>query len=141
MMFSPFVKTTYLEIFFFFFQKTREKQTKTTPECALFQIWDNLCWSVSFREAADHPATFTKINVPRQMFLCFIIGQMVSNWKKHMCFFAFSGNFIRFSENEFSKNCSGHYSVKCHAWKKVQLLSYESKSQLDCKIFLSVVSL
>ena len=64
MMFSPFVKTTYLEILLlFFFQKTREKQTKTTPECALFWIWDNLCRSVSFREAADHPATFTKINV------------------------------------------------------------------------------
>ena len=35
--------------------------------------------SVSSRKAADHPATFTKIKVPPQMFLCFIIRQMVPN--------------------------------------------------------------
>ena len=39
--------------------------------------------SVSSRKAADHPATFTKIKVPPQMFLCFIIRQMVPNCKTH----------------------------------------------------------
>ena len=35
-------------------------------------------------------------------------------------FFAFSGNFIiKFSGNEFSQDCSGHYSVKCHVWEKI----------------------
>ena len=42
---------------------------------ALFWMWDNLHHfrgSVSFREATNHPATFTKINLPPQIFLCFI---------------------------------------------------------------------
>ena len=66
--------------------------------------------SVSFGEAADHPAAFTKVNVPPQVFLCFIIGQMVPNFKTHnICaFFAFLGNFIIiFSGSEFSQDCSG----------------------------------
>ena len=47
----------------------------------------------------------------------------------HMCYFAFSGNFIiRFSGNELFQDCSGHYSVKSHVWVKVYLLSYGSKS-------------
>ena len=38
----------------------------------------------------------------------------------HLRFFAFSGDFIiRFPVNEFSQDCSGHYSVKCHVWEKV----------------------
>ena len=45
------------------------------------------------------------------------------------CFWAFSGNFIvRFSGNEFLKDCSGHHSVKGHVWEKAYLLSYGSKS-------------
>ena len=57
----------------------------------LFWIWNNLYHlrkSVSFSEAADHPAASTKINVPPQMFLCFIIRQMVPSCKiHHICFF------------------------------------------------------
>ena len=46
-----------------------------------------------------------------------------------LCFFAFSVDFIiRFSVNKFPKDSSGHYSVKCHVWEKVYLLSYEAKS-------------
>ena len=60
---------------YFSSQETREKQTKTIWKCALFLIWENLHHLrriVSFNEAADHPAT-TKINVPPQTFLCFMI--------------------------------------------------------------------
>ena len=47
----------------------------------------------------------------------------------HMYFITYARNFmIRFSGNEFSQDCSGHYSVKCHVWEKVYLLSYGSKS-------------
>ena len=78
-------------------------------------IWG---WSASFSEATDHPATFAKINVPPNL-----------QNTPHMCFLAFSENFIiRFSGNEFSQDCSGHDSVKCHVWEKVYLLSYGSKS-------------
>ena len=47
----------------------------------------------------------------------------------HMCFFAFSGNFIiKFYGNEFFQDCSGHYSMKCHVLEKVWLLGYGSKT-------------
>ena len=107
-------------------QETWEKQSKTTRKCALFWIWDNLHHlgrSLSFSEAADYPATFTKISIPPQVLLCFIIKLMVPNSKKPL------GNFIiRFSGSEFSQDCSGHYSVKLYVWEKVLLLSYGSKS-------------
>ena len=55
---------------------------------------------------------------------------MVPNCKTpRMRFFTFPGNFIiRFSENEFSQDYFGHYSVKFHVWEKVRLLSSGSKS-------------
>ena len=84
----------------------------------MFWISDNLHHlerSVSFSEAADNPATFTKINVPPQVFLCF----------------------IKFSGNKFSQDCSGHYSVKCHVSEKVWLLSYGSKSYIWLKSYKS----
>ena len=53
----------------------------------------------------------------------------------HMSFFAFSGNvIIRFSGNEFSQDRSGHYSVKCHVWEKVWLLSFRSKSYWSIRL-------
>ena len=76
--------------------------------------------NVSFRKAADHPATFTKINIPTQEFSGFIIGQWFQIAQPICGFFAFSGNsIIRFSGNEFSQDCSGHYSMKSHACEKV----------------------
>ena len=58
---------------------------------------------------------------------------------------AFSGGFIvRFSESEFSQDCSGHHFVRGHVWEKVYFLSYGSKSYspiivhafCECSIFL-----
>ena len=44
-------------------------------------------------------------------------------------FFYISVNFlIRFSGNEFSQDCCGHHSAKCHVWEKVYLLSSRSQS-------------
>ena len=67
--------------------------------------------------------TFTKINVLPQMFLCFIIGQMVPLMVTlYIRLFAFSENsIIRFSENEFSWKCTVHYSVKVHVLIKIIL--------------------
>ena len=89
-------------------------------------IWGR---SVSFSEAADHLATFTEINTPPQVFLYFPIKKW-SQFTKHSTYilFCISKSFIiRVSGNEFFQCCSGHYSVKCHFWEKVTLLSYESK--------------
>ena len=108
----------------FWFLKTLKKAKPKQPKNIHFFGFETFCiiWGriVSFRKAADHPATFSKINVPTQLFLCFIIDQMVPNCKTlHMCFFAISGNFVtRFSGNVFSQDCSGH-SVKCNVWEKV----------------------
>ena len=102
--------------------KNKPKQPEIVP-CFGFAtmgiIWGGV---VCFSKVADLPTIFTKINVPPQVFLCFMIRQMVPNLQNtpHICSFAFSGNFtIRFYGNEFSQDCSGHYSVKCHVWEKV----------------------
>ena len=49
----------------------------------LVWIWGNLHFgrNVNFSEDAHHPGNVTKINVPAQVFLCFIIRQMVPNCK------------------------------------------------------------
>ena len=61
-------------------------------------------WSVGFIEAAEHPSTFTKFNIPSKMFLWFMIRRMVPNCQTHhICaFITYLGNFIiRFCGNEF----------------------------------------
>ena len=87
--------------------------------------------SVSSRKAADHPATFTKIKVPPQMFLCFIIRQMVPNCD----FLHFQKTLsLDFLEMNFSQNCFGHYSVKFHAREKIYLLSCGLKSHWPIRL-------
>ena len=86
-------------------------------------IWDNLHHlrkSVSFCDAADHFAAFNEINVTPTVFLFFYDrtnGPQLQNTT--YVFFAFSGNFISFSGNEFSQYFSGHYSMECLVWEKV----------------------
>ena len=102
----------------------------------------------SVSEAADHPATFTKLNIPPKVFLIYYktkIPKLHNTQCK--CFFAFSGNFIiRFSGNVLSQNCSGHHSLKYHVWEKVYLLSDKSKSYLPirlhdfCKCSVSLIT-
>ena len=68
-MIVPYVKTTYLEVFQFSGHlKKKKKKNRTTSNCALLWNCDNLhnLQSVSFQEVANHPAAFTKINVPHQ---------------------------------------------------------------------------
>ena len=55
----------------------------------LVRIWNNLDRlgkSDSFSEAVDHPATFTKINIPPEVFLCFVVREMVPNCKIYQIF-------------------------------------------------------
>ena len=66
MVLSHSVKYTYLEIFGIILHFRRcEKSKPNQPE-------NVICWrSFSFQEAADHPATFTKINIPSQLSFLF----------------------------------------------------------------------
>ena len=87
-------------------------------------------WSVSFSEAADHPATFTKINGSPQGFFIYNKknGPKLQNTLR-ICFFCISVNvFSRFSGNEFSQDCSVHHFIKYHVRENDYLLSYGSKS-------------
>ena len=124
LMFSPSVKTSYISGNILVFRKLEKNKPKQSELCLVLNLgqFASLGRSVSFKEASDHPTTFTKLNVLPQVFLSLIIGKMVTNRKtqKNMCFFAFSENFIiRFSGNEFSQDCYDHYSVKCHFREKV----------------------
>ena len=54
-----------------------------------------LVLSVCFSEAPNHPATFAEINIPPQVFLCFIKTNIpILQSTSHMSFYAFSGNFF-----------------------------------------------
>ena len=114
MMLSPSVKTTYLKIFQFSrnLRKIKENNLKMSLVLDLGQFASFGRRDVSFGKAADHPATFTKINVPPLVFLCFIID---------------------FLEISF-QDCFGHYSVKCYVCEKVQLLLYGSKSHWPVRL-------
>ena len=52
-----------------------------------------------------------------------------------MLCYIFRNLFSGFSENEFSQDCSGHYSVKFHVWEKVQLLSYGLKTYRPIRFY------
>ena len=83
--------------------------------------------SVSFREAADHPSTFTKIDLPSQVLLCFMIEQMVPIAKvtTYVFFLYFQETLsLGYLEINFRKINLVSYFVKCHHWEKVYLLSY-----------------
>ena len=69
-----------------------KKQPKPNVVTTLCASWG----SVSFREAEDHPATFTKINISPQVFLCFTIGQMVPNCKTPHVLFCIFRKFYHF---------------------------------------------
>ena len=81
----PLVKVTYLEIFLFSVNLIRKPNQNDLKMCLILDL-DNLHHlgrGVSFREAADHPTVFTKVSVPPQVFLWFIIGQVFPNFKTH----------------------------------------------------------
>ena len=104
--------------------KNKPKQFENVP-CFGFET---IC--IISRVLAGYPAIFTKINVPPQVFLCFIIRNSFKLQNTpQLCFFAFSVDFIiRFSVNKLPQDSSGHYSLKSHVWEKVYYLSYEAKS-------------
>ena len=117
------------------------KTNQNNLKYALFWIWDNLHHlgrSVSFREAADHPVIFTKFNVSPQVFLCFIIGQMIPNCKAHhIC------ALLHFLEMNFLKIVLVIILWNVMSGKRFCCLIMDQKAidQLDCIIFPSAVSL
>ena len=84
------------------------------PRCLVLDLWRN----VSFSDHQNHPATFTEIGIPPQVFLCFTISQMVAKCKtQHIHVFL---NFqetllLDFLEMNFSKIVI-FTILKCHFW-------------------------
>ena len=142
-MLSP---STYLEIFRF--QKNWENKPKQSENVPYFGFGTNcIIWQrVSFSEAADHPTAFTKINVPAQMFLCFIIGRMVPNCKTHhICAFLHFQETLSLDvlEMNFPKIVAVIILWNIMSQKRFSCWVMDQKAidQLDWLIFPSIVSL